>query len=146
MDALDLTKKPPRSPWVKIGGAYMLARTIDKLRAKLPGGNIGPYRIAPGFSERLLAAIGCSEEELNDAVVRAKSEDDVVAWVEARADNARLEKFNGAVSKRRIMDLDDVAAFKERYPIIVEKGFPGDMLLFDLLDKDDAAIFAASPR
>ena len=146
MDALDLTKKPPRSPWVKIGGAYMLARTIDKLRAKLPGGNVGLYRIAPGFSERLLAAIGCSEEELSDAVARAKSDDDVVAWVERRADKARLEKFNEAVSKRRIMDVDDVAAFKERYPVIVEKGFPDDTVLFDLLDKDDAIIFAATPR
>ena len=146
MDALDLTKKPPRSPWVKIGGAYMLARTIDKLRAKLPGGNIGPYRIAPGFSERLLAALGCSEEELSDAVVRAKSDNDVVAWVEARADKAKLEKFNDGVSKRRIMDIDDVAAFKGRYPIIGEKGIPDDALLFDPLEKDDAAIFAASPR
>lgn len=146
MEALDLTKKPPRSPWVKIGGAYMLARTIDKLRAKLPGGNIGLYRIAPGFSERLLAAIGCSEEELSDAVARAKSDDDVVAWVEARADKAKLEKFNDGVSKRRIMDIDDVAAFKGRYPIIGEKGIPDDALLFDLLEKDDAAIFAASPR
>ncbi|MGH7659896.1 MAG: DUF5069 domain-containing protein [Vulcanimicrobiaceae bacterium] len=140
MDALDLTKKPPRSPWVKIGGAYMLARTIDKLRAKLPGGNIGLYRIAPGFSERLLAALGCSEEELSDAVARAKSEDEVVAWASARADKARLEKFNDAVSQRRIADVDDVAAFKGRYPIIAEKGFPDDTILFDLLDKDDAML------
>jgi hypothetical protein len=143
MDALDLTKKPPRSPWVKIGGAYMLARTIDKLRAKLPGGNIGLYRVAPGFSERLLAAIGCSEKELSDAVARAKSDDEVVAWVRAHADIARLEKFNEAVSKRRIADVDDVAAFKGRYPIIGEKRFPDDTLLFDLLDRDDAAILGA---
>lgn len=144
MDALDLTKKSPRSPWVKIGGAYMLARTIDKLRAKLPGGNIGLYRIAPGFSERLLGAIGCTEEELSAEVARAKTDDDVVAWVSARADKAKLEKFNDSVSKRRIMDMDDVAAFKGRYPIIVEKGFPDDTLLFDLLDKDDAAILLSS--
>ncbi len=144
MDALDLTKKPPRSPWVKIGGAYMLARTIDKLRAKLPGGSIGAYRISPGLSERLLAAIGCSEEELSGTVARAKSDDDVIAWVAARADGAKLEKFNEAVSQRRIADVDDLAAFKSRYPIIGEKGLPDDMLIFDLLDKDDAALFATA--
>jgi hypothetical protein len=146
MDALDLTKRPPRSPWVKDGGAYMLARTIDKLRAKLPGGNIGLYRISPGFSERLLGAIGCSEEELSEVVARAKNEAEVFAWVNARADNAKLEKFNDSVSKRRIMDMDDVAAFKGRYPIIDEKGIPDDTVLFDLLEKDDAAIFNLSSR
>jgi hypothetical protein len=40
----------------------MLARTIDKLRATLPGGNIGAYSI-PGFSARMLSAIGVSEDD-----------------------------------------------------------------------------------
>ena len=145
MEPLDLTKAPPRSPWVKLGGCYMLARTIDKLRAMLPGGNIGPYRI-PGFSERLLKSLGIEEDDLRAAVAHARNDDEVVKWVHARCDTAKLEELNGRLSTRRICDLDDVPALKQRYPIVAEKGFPDDTILFDLLDKEDAAMFAASSR
>jgi hypothetical protein len=145
MEPLDLTKAPPRSPWVKLGGCYMLARTIDKLRASLPGGNIGPYRI-PGFSERLMKSLGIEEEELRTIVARASSDDEVLKWVQARCDTSKFEELNQRLATRRICDLDDVPAFKQRYPIVAEKGFPDDTVLFDLLDKDDAAMFATSPR
>jgi hypothetical protein len=43
----------------------MMSRTIDKLRAKLPGGQIGAYSITtafgPGLSLMLLDNIGVSE-------------------------------------------------------------------------------------
>ncbi len=54
MDALDLTTHPPRSPNLRLGGLLMLARTIDKLRASLPGGNLGVYYIR-GFSATMLS-------------------------------------------------------------------------------------------
>ena len=55
MDALDLTKQPPRGPRELLPtlDLLMIARTVDKLRATLPGGNLGSYQI-PGFSTRLL--------------------------------------------------------------------------------------------
>jgi hypothetical protein len=37
MRPIDLTIQPPRSPYQKMEGLYMMPRTIDKLRAKLPG-------------------------------------------------------------------------------------------------------------
>jgi hypothetical protein len=55
MKPLDLSTRPPRSGLEKLGGFYLLARTIDKIRAHLPGRNPGEYKI-PGFSERLLQA------------------------------------------------------------------------------------------
>ncbi|MBV9971796.1 MAG: DUF5069 domain-containing protein, partial [Candidatus Eremiobacteraeota bacterium] len=67
MEPLDLSKRPPRSPKLELDGLTMLPRTIDKIRATLPGGNLGPYRIA-GFSQRMLDAIGVTEEQLRDAV------------------------------------------------------------------------------
>ena len=47
MDALDLTKRPPRSPRDLLPGLDLLmaARTVDKIRATLAGGNIGEYQI-----------------------------------------------------------------------------------------------------
>ena len=42
MTPLDLTKQPPRSPRAPLGhlDLVMAARTVDKIRATLPGGNI----------------------------------------------------------------------------------------------------------
>ena len=59
MDALDLTRRPPRSPREPLSGLdlLMVARTVDKIRATLPGGNIGEYQIT-GFSSRLLLKLG----------------------------------------------------------------------------------------
>ena len=139
MEALDLSKKPPRSPWVKVGGAFMLARTIDKLRASLPGGNMGVYRI-PGFSEALLRAIGAEEEELRGVVARAANDDEVAAWVTSRADPARLERYNDRSSKRTIADVEDKQDFFRRYPGTEKLAL--DTPLFDALDKDDAQMFA----
>jgi hypothetical protein len=41
---LDLRTRPPRGPRETILGFYFLPRTIDKLRAELPGGNLGAFR------------------------------------------------------------------------------------------------------
>ena len=38
----DLTKEPPRSPRIRVGGYAILGRTLDKCRA-LIAGNIGEY-------------------------------------------------------------------------------------------------------
>ncbi|MBV8689631.1 MAG: DUF5069 domain-containing protein, partial [Candidatus Eremiobacteraeota bacterium] len=65
MEPLDLSKAPPRSPKLQLDGLVMLPRTIDKLRASLPGGNLGPYRIQ-GFSQRMLDAIGVTEGQLRE--------------------------------------------------------------------------------
>ena len=72
MEAIDLTAQPPRSPYQKMVGLYMMPRTIDKLRAKLPGGKIGAYSVTtafvPGLSLVLLDGIGVTEEWLLEIV------------------------------------------------------------------------------
>ena len=45
MESLDLTVQPPRSPYQKMEGLYMMPRTIDKMRAQLSGGKTGAYSI-----------------------------------------------------------------------------------------------------
>jgi len=137
MEPLDLTEKPPRSPWVQLDGLYLLPRTIDKLRASLAGGNAGEYKI-PGFSSRMLDAFGVSEDDLRDAVAEAESDDDVARWFRDRVDVSKYPAFNAAVSNRRIADIDDKEDFFSRYPLARE--LPLDSPLFDLLDRDDAAV------
>jgi uncharacterized protein DUF5069 len=140
MEPLDLTKQPPRSPREKLAGIYFLPRTIDKMRALLPGGNIGSYKI-DGMSTRVLSTIGISAEDLQAEVARAASDDEVAAWVRKRSDASKHEEANRITAQRSI---DDVAPenrerIKQMYPGY-EKITSG--LFFDIIDADDAEMFA----
>jgi len=138
VEPLDLSKAPPRSPKAQLDGLAMLPRTIDKLRASLPGGNLGPYRI-PGFSQRMLDAIGVTEDQLRDAVAKAKSDDDVVAWLRDNATTSAYPEFTSYITKRSLDHVEDRAAFAKRYPIIEKR--PDIYYLVDMLEADDAEMF-----
>ncbi len=140
MTPLDLSKAPPRSPRERLDGLTMLPRTIDKLRAMLPGGNPGEYAIA-GFSQRLLDAIEVREEQLRDVVASAQNEQDVAAWLRANARTEKYAEVNELLENRKLGDITDRDAFAKRYPIT--RSMPDDALLFDMLDLDDAAAFPA---
>ena len=138
MEPLDLSKAPPRSPKAELDGLVMLPRTIDKLRATLPGGNPGPYRI-PGFSQRMLDAIGVTEDELRQVVADAKSDEDVVAWLRDHANTTAYPEFTSYIMKRSLDHVEDRAAFAKRYPIIERR--PDLYYLADMLEADDAEMF-----
>jgi hypothetical protein len=138
MEPLDLSKAPPRSPKLALDGLTMLPRTIDKLRATLPGGNPGVYKIV-GFSERMLNAIGVKEDELREVVASAESDEDVVQWLREHADTSKYSEFSQYISKRSIDDVTDKAAFLERYPILKKR--PDIYYLADMLEADDAEMF-----
>lgn len=138
MEPLDLTKAPPRSPKLKLDGLAMLPRTIDKLRATLPGGKPGVYKIE-GFSKRLLDTIAVSEDDLREAVRTAQSDDDVAAWLREHADTSKYAQFNDYILNRSLDDVSDKAGFMERYPILKRR--PDIHYLVDMLEADDAEMF-----
>jgi len=138
MEPLDLSKAPPRSPKLKLDGLAMLPRTIDKIRATLPGGNLGPYRIQ-GFSQRMLDAIGVTEDQLRDAVAKAKNDEDVVAWLRDNANRSAYSEFTSYITNRSLDDITDREAFAKRYPIIDRR--PDLHYLSDVLEADDAEMF-----
>jgi hypothetical protein len=76
----------------------MMPRTIDKLRAKLPGGNIGVYSIttpfAPGLSLMLLDDIGVTEEWLLELVQKVSVEDEIADWLRRNADPSSVASLN----------------------------------------------------
>ncbi len=143
MEPLDLTKRPPRSPREELDGLVMLPRTIDKLRATLPGGNPGAYNIA-GFSERVLETIGITETQLRDVVADAPDDRAVVAWLRENADTSKYAEISERLRARSLDDVADKGAFIERYPIIKKR--PDLHLLFDVLDADDADTFKMDER
>ncbi len=139
MTPLDLTLQPPRASREPILGFFLLARTIDKLRAELPGGNIGPYlNHDAGFSAFIVKRLGLEMDTFRTVVAGAASEDDVVAWLAERVDpaqapalNAKLETF---VVER--MSPEDQVLVRERHPVMTERSDLSKIL--DILDAEDA--------
>ena len=137
MEPLDLTKAPPRSPRERLDGLTMLPRTIDKLRATLPGGNPGVYGIT-GMSGRLLEWLGVDEEAMRAAVAAAKDDDEVAAWLRAHTDASQYPEFNERTENRAVTDIPDRARFAANYPWWAEGG---PRLMVDVLEEDDRRMF-----
>ncbi|HLY03074.1 MAG TPA: DUF5069 domain-containing protein [Candidatus Cybelea sp.] len=138
MTPLDLRKEKPRGPRETMLGFYLLPRTVDKLRAELPGGNIGAYlNHDRGFSAYVVRRLGLDMDQFRDAVAGAADEAAVVEWLAARVDagsapalNAKLETF---VVER--MPPDDQALVRERHPVMQVR--PELSKILDILEADD---------
>ena len=143
MTPLDLRTHRPRPVRATILGFYLVARTIDKLRAELPGGNLGPYlNHDTGFSAYVVRRMGLDMNDFRNAVAAAPDEDAVVAWLAARIDtslapavNAKLESF---VLER--MSAEDQVLVRERHPVMVQR--PDLSVLLDILEADDELTLA----
>jgi hypothetical protein len=140
METLDLTKSPPRSPREQLDGLANLPRSIDKMRAHLPGGNPGVYNIK-GFTILMLETIGVTEDQFRDAVAQAKSDDDVAAWLRAHANTEKYQEFNDRVLNRRVADIKarDPEGYAKRYPISTTR--PDIEFMVDMLEADDKEMF-----
>jgi len=141
MDPLDLTKAPPRTPRSTAGelSTIMVARSIDKYRATLPGGNLGEYKIE-GFTIRMLENLGLDGAEFQRTVANAAGDADVVAWVKRQTTPEQRAASDQKLSARTIADRADDPAFFVRHP--VAKTLPLETALIDMLAKDDEASFA----
>ncbi|MBV8343523.1 MAG: DUF5069 domain-containing protein [Candidatus Eremiobacteraeota bacterium] len=141
MDALDLTRRPPRSPREPLSDLdlLMLARTVDKLRATLPGGNIGAYQIT-GFSSRLLLKLGIAEALLRDVIARAGGDAEVAAWVREHSDPSAYADINAGFEQMTVGERLGDAEFVKRYPIA--RTVPPETRRIDMLAADDAESFA----
>ena len=143
MKSLDLTAQPPRSPYQMMEGLFMLPRTIDKLRANLPGGKIGTYTIRgsspllPGLSLVLLDGIGVTEQRLLEVVERASVEEEIADWLRQNADLSTTAALNKLLG-RRIEDVQAAvppAVIAKVYPFMHEMAKTTPM--FEVLLEDD---------
>ncbi|HLI96378.1 MAG TPA: DUF5069 domain-containing protein [Candidatus Baltobacteraceae bacterium] len=134
MESLDLTKAPPRSPYAELGGLYMLARTIDKIRATLPGGNLGAYQI-DGFSRRMLDALVIPEDDLRAVIALANTDDEVLAWVRKHGDTSKIAEINAGLEELTVAQRLDRPDWMAKYP--VAKTLPPETKLLRVLELDD---------
>lgn len=137
---LDLRLRPPRGPRERLDGLMMMPRTIDKIRATLPGGDPGPYLVTPGLSAIVLSIINIPMRKLCDAVASAGEDAEIAAWLREYADVSRYEQANAVVSAMRTehVPYDERALFNELYPEYLRARYP---LLFDLLEADDRELY-----
>jgi hypothetical protein len=142
MEPLDLTGKPPRGPRVQLDGLYMLARSIDKMRAELPGGKPGTYVTNRGLTKLLLDMLGVTNDQFREAVATSDSDDDVVRWLRERADALKFPAINDRLARYTLADnpperwdfIDTV--YPNRPP-----GPRDQVKVFDLLEADDREMF-----
>ena len=88
--APDLTQHPPRSARSRLGGYVMLPRSIDKARAKTAGKN-GDYLFPNPMDKWLLEFVGIEPDAFLSFVAQAKTDTEILTWVNANAKPHRAD-------------------------------------------------------
>jgi hypothetical protein len=141
--AADLRVHPPRPARVQLGGIMFMARTVDKMRAKIQG-TLGPYKIAPGISAYIFEGLDITEEQFEEAVRNASTDADIVAWLEANTDPAKIPALNDMLVKRGIRDAEHRAQVLPSYPILANR--PNLTNWFEIFDLDDEWMYESGNR
>ena len=138
MTPLDLTLAPPRDPRAELAGVIFLPRSIDKLRAELPGGNPGVYTVA-GFTEMMFEQLGIELATITAEIASAETEAKIAAFVQGATTPEKIAAWNAFVSQRQPRGGNRVEA-RAIFPWIDEH--PELTLALDLLREDDRRLFA----
>lgn len=137
----DLTKFPPRSPRVRLGGYVILPRCLDKGRATLAGKN-GEYHFACPLDQRFLTFAGIDPEELKKQL--NKSDTEILEWVQANAKFKRTTPEILAWSAWQENLAPDNPDSREYFNGLHKAGAPNRKDIttwFDVLDMDDYVSF-----
>lgn len=135
-----------RSPYDKVGRLVYLGRMLDKIRlhaaGKLPAdyvANLGDAK--PGmFDTRCCSFLGVSHEEIRREVLAGRSDEEVLAWAEAKAGRRSDEQcyiWNSFMMKRGWHDpAENLQGLRKR---IAESGLEGRGIetTFDYIDADE---------
>ena len=141
--APDLTKNPPRSPRVKLGGYVILPRILDKGRATIAGKN-GEYDYACPLDQRWFEFAGISPAALKKELAAGKGDGQILEWIEASARNKRTESdianWSLQAALRGPMDTESRDYFNKLHEKCAPKR-EDIATWFDLLDVDDYVSF-----
>lgn len=86
----DLTRQPPRSPRVRLGGFAILPRMLDKCRATIAGKH-GEYHFNCPTDQHFLNFVGIDAEALKREVATGKGDWEILEWISAKAKFKRTE-------------------------------------------------------
>jgi len=139
----DLRRHPPRPPREKLAGILFMARTVDKLRAKIQG-TMGIYRIAPGISGYVFEGLGLNEEQFTGVVAGAKDDAEIVTWLEANTDRKKVAEVNEMLVNRGLRDDEHRAQMLPNYPVL--EGRPELRNWFEIFELDDVWMYEPANR
>jgi hypothetical protein len=135
----DLTKQPPRSPRVRLGGYVILPRMLDKGRAAVAG-TLGDFKYACPLDQRFLDFVGIDAESLKKQLAAGKSDGEILEWIDANAENkpsvGEILAWSMAQEQRGPTDVESRDYFNELHKNIAPKR-EDISTWFDLLDLDD---------
>jgi hypothetical protein len=143
----DLTKQPPRSPRVRLGGYVILPRCLDKGRATIAGKS-GEYHYACPLDQSWLEFVGIDAQDLKKQLAKGKSDSEMLQWVGANAQYKRSAPEIAAWSAFAEADAPDNPESRTHFNDIQIKAAPkrSDIVTwFDLLDLDDYVSFGGKP-
>jgi Domain of unknown function (DUF5069) len=146
-NAPDLTKNPPRSPRVRLGGYVILPRMLDKCRA-LIAGKVGEYDYACPTDQRFLDFVGISSDALKKQVATGKGDGELLEWIQKNARNKRTDSeilaWSAYHEQRAPGNTEGREFFHETHAKIAPKR-EDIASWFDLLDLDDYVSFGGKP-
>ena len=147
ISAPDLTKQPPRSPRVRLGGYVILPRMLDKGRATINGKN-GEYHYACPLDQRFLDFAGIDPAALKKQLEAGKGDWEVLEWINtnSRTKPAQTEiPVWSTMQERRVpTDPESRAYFNELHSKAAQHR-EDIATWFDLLDLDDYVSFGGKP-
>jgi hypothetical protein len=142
----DLTKQPPRSPRVRLGGYVILPRMLDKGRATIAARN-GEYHYACPMDQRLLEFSGIDAEALKKQLAAGKSDWAILEWINANSTTKPKQTdilaWSAAQEQRVPTDPESRAYFNELHSKAAQHR-EDIATWFDLLDLDDYVSFGGN--
>jgi len=139
----DLTKRPPRSPRVRLGGFVVLPRMLDKGRATIAGKN-GEYNYACPLDQRFLEFAGIDPEALKKQLAADKGDGEILEWIQnnstTRPRPIEIAAWSALQEQRVPTDPEARAFFNELHSKVAQHR-EDIATWFDLLDLDDYVSF-----
>jgi hypothetical protein len=142
-NAPDLTKNPPRSPRVRLGGFALLPRMLDKGRATIAG-KAGEYHYNCPMDGHFVEFVGINAAALKKQLAAGKSDSEILAWIKKVAKNKHTDAEIAAWSSYHEHRAPADAESREYFNNLQKKAAPEreDIVSwFDLLDVDDYVSF-----
>jgi hypothetical protein len=145
---VDLTKRPPRSPRVRLGGYVLLPRMLDKGRAEIAGLN-GEYHYNCPLDQRFVNFVGIDPVALREQLAAGKGDGEILVWVDETAQHKRtpweIEQWSDYMQRR---GPDSDTETRQHFGEMLEKlsRTREDITTWaDLLDLDDYVSFGGRP-
>jgi hypothetical protein len=139
----DLTKQPPRSPRVRLGGYVILPRCLDKGRATVAGKH-GEYHYACPLDQRFLEFVGINPNALKKELAKGKGDGEILQWIEKNAKPKRtapeIAAWSAWQEQRAPDNPDSRGYFNEMHKTAAPKR-TDIVTWFDALDVDDYVSF-----